>query len=273
MNLENLENQIKFKKSFLCLGLDSDISKIPNHLLKEKDPIFSFNKHLLDSLQELIVAVKINTAFYEANGSKGWVTLEKTINYINKNYPDLYTIADAKRGDIGNTSDKYAQAFFKTLEFDSITVSPYMGSDSIEPFLKYKNKQTILLGLTSNKGAEDFQLSSNLENSLFERVINKSKNWKNSHNLMYVVGATKSDYLKDIRKIVPDSFLLIPGVGSQGGSLKETFENGANNNVGLLVNSSRSIIYASNKEDYLIEAFKVAAELQIEMKDLLLSYD
>ena len=273
MNLENLENQIKFKKSFLCLGLDSDISKIPNHLLKEKDPIFSFNKQLLDSLNELIVAVKINTAFYEANGSKGWITLEKTINYINQNYPSLYTIADAKRGDIGNTSDKYAQAFFKSLEFDSITVSPYMGSDSIEPFLKYKNKQTILLGLTSNKGAEDFQLFPNLENSLFERVLHKSKQWKNSHNLMYVVGATKSDYLKDIRKIVPNNFLLIPGVGAQGGSLKETFENGANNKVGLLVNSSRSIIYASNDENYLIEAFKVASILQKEMENLLASYD
>ena len=273
MNLENLHSQIKLKQSFLCLGLDSDISKIPNHLLKENDPIFSFNKCLLDSLKELIVAVKINTAFYEANGSKGWITLEKTINYINQNYPDLYTIADAKRGDIGNTSDKYAQAFFKTLDFDSITVSPYMGSDSIEPFLKYEDKQTILLGLTSNKGAEDFQLFPDLENSLFKRVLNKSKNWKNSHNLMYVVGATKSDYLKDIRKIIPDNFLLIPGVGAQGGSLKETFKNGANVNVGLLVNSSRSIIYASNNEDYLIEAYKVAAELQIEMKDLLVSYD
>ena len=273
MNLENLENQIKFKKSFLCLGLDSDISKIPTHLLKEKDPIFVFNKYLVDSLNKLIVAVKINTAFYEANGSKGWITLEKTINYINENYPELYTIADAKRGDIGNTSDKYAQAFFKTLDFDSITVSPYMGSDSIEPFLKYKNKQTILLALTSNKGAEDFQLFPNLENSLFERVLNKSKQWENSNNLMYVVGATKSEYLKDIRKIVPNNFLLIPGVGAQGGSLKETFENGANNKIGLLINSSRSIIYASVNEDYLIEAFKVASVIQKEMKTLLVRYD
>ena len=273
MNLNNLILEIKRKKTFLCLGLDSDLSKIPSFLLKESDPVFSFNKSLIDSLNEIIVAIKINTAFYEVNGSKGWITLEKTINYINLKYPKLFTIADAKRGDIGNTSDKYAKAFFENLSFDSITVSPFMGSDSVEPFLKYKDKYTILLGLTSNNGSKDFQTFPSEKNSLFKQVLEKSKQWKGSDNLMYVVGATKSDYLKDIRKIVPDSFLLIPGVGAQGGSLKETFENGANNNVGLLVNSSRSIIYASNKEDYLIEAFKVAAELQIEMKDLLVSYD
>ncbi|MBT3443120.1 MAG: orotidine-5'-phosphate decarboxylase [Flavobacteriaceae bacterium] len=270
MDITHLEKQIQHKQSFLCLGLDSDLSKIPNHLLNKVDPIFSFNKSLLDSLNELIVAVKINTAFYEANGSSGWLTLEKTIRYINNNYPDLFTIADAKRGDIGNTSDKYAQAFFNTLEFDSITVSPYMGSDSIAPFLKYKDKQTILLGLTSNKGAEDFQLFPDLNNSLFKRVLTQSKQWNHSNNLMYVVGATKAAYLKDIRSIVPDNFLLIPGVGTQGGSLKEIFDNGANNKIGLLVNSSRSIIYASKKEDYLIEAFKVAQKLQFEMKQLIL---
>ena len=201
MDLNNLVLEIKRKKSFLCLGLDSDLSKIPSHLLKESDPIFSFNKNLIDSLHEIIVAVKINTAFYEANGSNGWITLEKTINYINLKYPNLFTIADAKRGDIGNTSDKYAKAFFENLSFDSITVSPYMGSDSVEPFLKYKNKHTILLGLTSNNGSQDFQNFPNVENSLFKQVLKKSKDWKSSDRLMYVIGATKSYYLKEIRSL------------------------------------------------------------------------
>ena len=197
MKTSFLRDQIVLKKSFLCLGLDSDLDKIPKHLLDESDPIFTFNKILLDSLNKLIVAVKINTAFYEAYGHKGWKTLERTIKYINKNYPDLFTIADAKRGDIGNTSDKYANAFFSNMDFDSVTVSPYMGNDSVEPFLAYNNKHTILLALTSNKGSNDFQISSNQENNLFKKVLKISKQWKNSNNLMYVVGATKASFLKD----------------------------------------------------------------------------
>ena len=269
MKTSFLRDQIVLKKSFLCLGLDSDLDKIPKHLLNESDPIFAFNKILLDSLNKLIVAVKINTAFYEAYGHKGWKTLEKTIKYINKNYPDLFTIADAKRGDIGNTSDKYAKAFFSNMDFDSVTVSPYMGNDSVEPFLEYNNKHTILLALTSNKGSNDFQISSNQENNLFKKVLKISKQWKNSNNLMYVVGATKASFLKDIRSIVPNSFLLIPGIGAQGGDLKETFKNGANKDVGLLVNSSRSIIYAGDGEDFIKCSYNEARRLQQEMQILL----
>ena len=269
MKTSFLRDQIVLKKSFLCLGLDSDLDKIPKHLLNESDPIFTFNKILLDSLNKLIVAVKINTAFYEAYGHKGWKTLEKTIKYINKNYPDLFTIADAKRGDIGNTSDKYAKAFFSNMDFDSVTVSPYMGNDSVEPFLAYNNKHTILLALTSNKGSNDFQISSNQENNLFKKVLKISKQWKNSNNLMYVVGATKASFLKDIRSIVPNSFLLIPGIGAQGGDLKETFKNGANKDVGLLVNSSRSIIYAGDGEDFIKCSYNEARRLQQEMQILL----
>ena len=269
MKTSFLRDQIVLKKSFLCLGLDSDLDKIPKHLLNESDPIFTFNKILLDSLNKLIVAVKINTAFYEAYGHKGWKTLERTIKYINKNYPDLFTIADAKRGDIGNTSDKYAKAFFSKMDFDSVTVSPYMGNDSVEPFLAYNNKHTILLALTSNKGSNDFQISSNQENNLFKKVLKISKQWKNSNNLMYVVGATKALFLKDIRSIVPNSFLLIPGIGAQGGDLKETFKNGANKDIGLLVNSSRSIIYAGDGEDFIKCSYNEAHRLQQEMQILL----
>jgi len=269
MKTSFLRDQIVLKKSFLCLGLDSDLDKIPKHLLNESDPIFTFNKILLDSLNKLIVAVKINTAFYEAYGHKGWKTLERTIKYINKNYPDLFTIADAKRGDIGNTSDKYAKAFFSNMDFDSVTVSPYMGNDSVEPFLAYNNKHTILLALTSNKGSNDFQISSNQENNLFKKVLKISKQWKNSNNLMYVVGATKASFLKDIRSIVPNSFLLIPGIGAQGGDLKETFKNGVNKDVGLLVNSSRSIIYAGDGEDFIKCSYNEAHRLQQEMQILL----
>jgi orotidine-5'-phosphate decarboxylase len=269
MKTSFLRDQIVLKKSFLCLGLDSDLDKIPKHLLNESDPIFTFNKILLDSLNKLIVAVKINTAFYEAYGHKGWKTLERTIKYINKNYPDLFTIADAKRGDIGNTSDKYAKAFFSNMDFDSVTVSPYMGNDSVEPFLAYNNKHTILLALTSNKGSNDFQISSNQENNLFKKVLKISKQWKNSNNLMYVVGATKASFLKDIRSIVPNSFLLIPGIGAQGGDLKKTFKNGANKDIGLLVNSSRSIIYAGDGEDFIKCSYNEAHRLQQEMQILL----
>ena len=269
MKTSFLKDQIISKNSFLCLGLDSDINKIPSFLLKKSDPIFSFNKLLLDSLNELIVSVKINTAFYEVNGSKGWETLEKTIDYINQKYPNLFTIADAKRGDIGNTSDMYAQAFFNHMKFDSITVSPYMGNDSIEPFLKYKDKHTIVLGLTSNKGANDFQFSTNTDQDLFKKVLVKSQEWKNSENLMYVVGATKASFLKDVRLIVPNSFLLIPGVGAQGGNLEDTFNNGVNDQIGILINSSRSIIYAGNDENFLKKSYMEAKKLQSKMSILL----
>ena len=269
MDVKFLKNQILNKNSFLCLGLDSDIKKIPVHLMKEDDPVFTFNKLLLDSLNQLIVAVKINTAFYESEGSKGWKTLEKTIEYINTNYPQLFTIADAKRGDIGNTSDKYAQAFFKHMDFDSVTVSPYMGRDSIEPFLKYDDKYTILLGLTSNTGANDFQISDKSELDLFKLVLKKSQNWINSKNLMYVIGATKSTYLKEVRSIIPNNFLLIPGVGAQGGSLTETYTNGVNDDIGILVNSSRSIIYAGNDINFLEKSLEEAKSVQNKMKILL----
>ena len=274
MDKAELIKQINIKKSFLCLGLDTDLEKIPQHLKNETDPVFSFNKKLIDELNKIIIAIKINTAFYESRGSEGWISLEKTIKYINSNYPEIFTIADAKRGDIGNTSDNYARAFFKNLNFDSITVSPYMGNDSIEPFLKYKDKHTILLTLTSNTGSDDFQFFKSDNNNLFEEVIVKSKNWEGSENLMYVVGATKSNYLKKIRKLVPDSFLLIPGVGVQGGNLKDTFINGANEKVGILINSSRSIIYAGNGLDFSKKSYLVAKSYQSEMEKLLKSkYD
>ena len=274
MDKAELIKQINIKKSFLCLGLDTDLEKIPQHLKNETDPVFSFNKKLIDELNKIIIAIKINTAFYESRGSEGWISLEKTIKYINSNYPEIFTIADAKRGDIGNTSDNYARAFFKNLNFDSITVSPYMGNDSIEPFLKYKDKHTILLTLTSNTGSDDFQFFKSDNNNLFEEVIVKSKNWEGSENLMYVVGATKSNYLKKIRKLVPDSFLLIPGVGAQGGNLKDTFINGANEKVGILINSSRSIIYAGNGLDFSKKSYLVAKSYQSEMEKLLNSkYD
>ena len=274
MDKAELIKQINIKKSFLCLGLDTDLEKIPQHLKNETDPAFSFNKKLIDELNKIIIAIKINTAFYESRGAEGWISLEKTIKYINSNYPEIFTIADAKRGDIGNTSDNYARAFFKNLNFDSITVSPYMGNDSIEPFLKYKDKHTILLTLTSNTGSDDFQFFKSDNNNLFEEVIVKSKDWEGSENLMYVVGATKSNYLKKIRKLVPDSFLLIPGLGAQGGNLKDTFINGANEKVGILINSSRSIIYAGNGLDFSKKSYLVAKSYQSEMEKLLNSkYD
>ena len=274
MDKAELIKQINIKKSFLCLGLDTDLEKIPQHLKNETDPAFSFNKKLIDELNKIIIAIKINTAFYESRGSEGWISLEKTIKYINSNYPEIFTIADAKRGDIGNTSDNYARAFFKNLNFDSITVSPYMGNDSIEPFLKYKDKHTIILTLTSNTGSDDFQFFKSDNNNLFEEVIVKSKDLEGSENLMYVVGATKSNYLKKIRKLVPDSFLLIPGLGAQGGNLKDTFINGANEKVGILINSSRSIIYAGNGLDFSKKSYLVAKSYQSEMEKLLNSkYD
>jgi len=269
MTTEHLVEQIKKKNSFLCIGLDVDLAKIPKHLLKEDDPIFSFNKAIIDATYHLCVAYKPNVAFYEAYGLKGWQALEKTINYLNSQHPEIFTIADAKRGDIGNTSSRYAKAFFENLGFDSITVAPYMGRDSVEPFLAVENKHTILLALTSNQGASDFQTLKVNDQDLYKEVIRVSKTWKNSEKLMYVVGATKAEYLAEIRKIIPDSFLLVPGVGAQGGSLQEVCKYGMNEQVGLLVNSSRGIIYASDGADFAIAAAKKAESLQLEMKTIL----
>jgi len=269
MTTQQLTTQILKKKSFLCIGLDVDLDKIPKHLLNESDPIFAFNKAIIDATHHLCVAYKPNIAFYEAYGLKGWKALEKTIAYLNENHPDIFTIADAKRGDIGNTSTRYAKAFFEDLNFDSLTVAPYMGKDSVEPFLAFDGKHTILLALTSNPGAEDFQRKSFGNKALYEHVIETSLTWKNSDKLMYVVGATQAKSLEDIRRIIPDSFLLIPGVGAQGGSLQEVCKYGMNANVGLLVNSSRGIIYASNQEDFAVAASKKAKELQLQMTEIM----
>ncbi len=269
MTTENLISEIKKKKSFLCVGLDVDLEKIPKFLLEEEDPIFFFNKAIIDATHQYTVAYKPNTAFYEAYGLKGWESLEKTIHYLNENYPEIFTIADAKRGDIGNTSSRYAKAFFEDLGFDSVTVAPYMGKDSVEPFLAFENKHTILLALTSNEGAFDFQTQQIGGEELYKRVLKISKGWTHSDNLMYVVGATKAEYFADIRKIIPNSFLLVPGVGAQGGSLKEVCKYGLTENVGLLVNSSRGIIYASNKNDFAEAAAKEAKNMQLEMKTIL----
>lgn len=273
MKKEDLLIQIKTKKSFLCIGLDTDIQKIPKFLLESEDPIFEFNKKIIDATNSYCVAYKPNIAFYESLGINGWKALEKTINYLNSSYPEIFTIADAKRGDIGNTSSMYAKAYFETLNFDSITINPYMGKDSVEPFLEYKNKHTILLALTSNVGAFDFQTKNIVDNSnkLYEEVIKTSTSWENSNQLMYVVGATKASYLKEIRNIVPNNFLLVPGVGAQGGDLKEVCDNGLNNEVGLLINSSRSIIYASNDTNFDIDAAKNAQEIQSQMGYILSS--
>jgi orotidine-5'-phosphate decarboxylase len=273
MKKEDLLTQIKNKKSFLCIGLDTDLKKIPKFLLDSDDPIFNFNKKIIDATNKYCIAYKPNIAFYESQGLKGWKALEQTIDYINTNYPEIFTIADAKRGDIGNTSSMYAKAYFETLNFDSITISPYMGKDSVEPFLEYNNKHTILLALTSNVGAFDFQTRdiADTSNKLYEEVIKTSTGWKNSNQLMYVVGATKATYLTDIRKIVPNNFLLIPGVGAQGGDLKEVCDNGMNNEVGLLINSSRSIIYASNDTNFDVDAAKNSQEIQSKMEAILTS--
>ena len=265
MTTEQLVDQIHKKKSFLCIGLDTDLGKIPSHLLKEEDPIFAFNKAIIDATHHLCVAYKPNMAFYEAYGVKGWKSLEKTIKYLNTNYPEHFTIADAKRGDIGNTSTRYAKAFFDKLGFDSITIAPYMGKDSVEPFLAFENKHTFLLALTSNVGAFDYQTRMVEGEELYKKIIRTSRTYTNAENLMYVVGATKASHLADIRKIVPDSFLLVPGVGAQGGSLKEVCQYGMNKNVGLLVNSSRGIIYASKEKDFANAAKVKAEELQGQM--------
>lgn len=265
MTSKELTEQIFKKKSFLCVGLDTDLDKIPTYLLSEKDPVFSFNKAIIDATHEYCVAYKPNIAFYEALGVDGWKALKKTIEYLHSEYPDIYTIADAKRGDIGNTSRMYAKAFFDDLGFDSITVAPYMGKDSVEPFLEFKNKHTILLALTSNEGAFDFQTSKTGGDDLYKKVIQTSKEWQNSENLMYVVGATKAEHLADIRKIIPENFLLVPGVGAQGGSLEEVCKYGITENVGLLVNSSRKIIYASDSSNFAEIAGAKAEAMQNQM--------
>ena len=269
MTTPQLVQQIKAKKSFLCIGLDVDLTKIPTHLLELEDPIFEFNKAIIDATNDLCVAYKPNIAFYEAYGLKGWQSLEKTINYLNEKHPEIFTIADAKRGDIGNTSTMYAKAFLEDLNFDSVTVAPYMGKDSVEPFLAFENKHTILLALTSNEGAFDFQTKMVNGEELYKTVIKTSKTWKNSQNLMYVVGATKAEYFTEIRKIIPNSFLLVPGVGAQGGSLSEVCKVGMNEDVGLLINSSRGIIYASAGVDFAQKAREEALKIQQEMQEIL----
>jgi orotidine-5'-phosphate decarboxylase len=270
MTTQQLTEQIQLKKSFLCIGLDVDVTKIPQHLQALEDPIFEFNKAIINATHDLCVAYKPNTAFYEAHGIKGWESLQKTINYINEKHPEIFTIADAKRGDIGNTSSMYAKAFLEDLNFDSVTVAPYMGKDSVEPFLAFENKHAILLALTSNEGAFDFQTKSVDGKELYKTVIETSKTWKNSQNLMYVVGATKAEYFTEIRKILPESFLLVPGVGAQGGSLQEVCKYGMSSNVGLLINSSRGIIYASTGTDFAEKARAEARNIQQEMEQILL---
>lgn len=269
MTTQQLVSEIRKKKSFLCIGLDVDLNKIPSHLLQEEDPIFAFNKAIIDATHHLCVAYKPNTAFYEAYGIKGWQALEKTINYINEKHPEIFTIADAKRGDIGNTSTMYAKAFFEDLAFDSVTVAPYMGKDSVEPFLAFEDKHTIMLALTSNKGAFDFQTKLVDNKELYKQVLETSTTWKNAENLMYVVGATKAEFLADIRQIIPNSFLLVPGVGAQGGNLQDVCKYGMTDNIGLLINSSRGIIYASNGEDFAEASAEKARELQEQMEVVL----
>ena len=269
MKLEDLIIQIKNKNSFLCIGLDTDINKIPKFLLNEDDPIFAFNKSIIDHTNKYCVAYKINTAFYESQGVKGWTSMKKTIDYINDNHPEIFTIADAKRGDIGNTSKMYAQSFFKDMNFDSITINPYMGSDSVKPFLEFKNKISILLGLTSNIGADDIQLKTSNNDFVFMEMIKSSKLWGNPNNMMYVVGATKTSFIEKIRSEIPNHFLLIPGVGAQGGDLNEVCKHALNDNIGIIVNSSRSIIYVSTEDDFATAAANQAMILQTQMSAIL----
>jgi orotidine-5'-phosphate decarboxylase len=269
MNYIELVEQIKIKQSFLCVGLDTDVKKLPKHLHNTTDPVFEFNKAIVDNTVKYTVAYKPNIAFYESEGPKGWVSLQKTVDYIRTHFPEIFIIADAKRGDIGNTSKLYARAFFENMDVDAITVAPYMGEDSVSPFLGYDNKWVILLALTSNKGADDFQYHNQSGKRLFDTVLEKSQQWANKEQMMYVVGATRAEMLKDIRKIVPDHFLLVPGVGAQGGSLKEVAKYGMNKNCGLLVNSSRGIIFADSSENFATVAGEKAKEIQEEMAELL----
>ncbi len=263
MTRQQLINQIKKKQSCLCVGLDTDITKIPKHLLAEPDPVYSFNKAIIDATKDLCVSYKINTAFYEALGVKGWEAMEKTVHYIGDEH---FKIADAKRGDIGNTSDQYAKAFFEALPFDSVTVAPYMGEDSVKPFLQYEGKWAIVLGLTSNTGAKDFELQQAGDGLLYEKVMKTVTEWGTPENLMFVVGATQADSFTNIRKLTPDHFYLVPGVGAQGGSLKEISEKAMNKDCGILVNASRAIIYASDGEDFADAAKNVAQQYSNEMK-------
>ena len=274
MNRNQLFQLIQKKKSFLCVGLDTDINKIPKHLLNGEDPIFEFNKGIVDATHEITVAYKPNLAFYESLGVKGWESLEKTVSYIRSVTNDIFLIADAKRGDIGNTSAMYAKTFFETFDFDAVTLAPYMGLDTVSPFLKYKDKWSIILALTSNSSAADFQYleDKNTGKLLFETVLDTSKTWATDDQIMYVVGATKAEALEKIRKNIPDHFLLVPGVGAQGGSLKEVAKYGMNDHCGLLVNSSRGIIYASSGEDWKEQARMAAKEMQVEMGGYLKEY-
>ena len=270
MNRQELFNNILRKQSFLCVGLDTDIKKIPPHLLKEDDPVFAFNQAIIDATQDCCVAYKPNLAFYESLGVKGQIALEKTVDYIRRNYPDQFIIADAKRGDIGNTSEMYARAVFEFSDFNAVTVAPYMGEDSVKPFLIYPDKWVVLLALTSNKGSQDFQLTTDVNGErLFEKVLKKSQEWANADQMMYVVGATQGKMFEDIRKIVPNHFLLVPGVGAQGGSLEEVARYGLNAQCGLLVNSSRQIIYADPTERFAEAAREEAQKVQEEMKGYL----
>ena len=268
MNRKESVNQIKTKRSFLCVGLDTDLKKVPQHILNEEDPIFAFNKAIIDATADYCVAYKPNLAFYEAFGVKGLISFEKTIKYLKEQYPSHFIVADAKRGDIGNTSAMYARTFFEEYDVDSLTVAPYMGEDSVTPFLGYKDKWVIVLALTSNKGSHDFQLTEDKNGErLFEKVLHTSQQWGDKNNMMYVVGATQGRMFEDIRKLVPEHFLLVPGVGAQGGSLEEVCKYGMNADCGLLVNSSRGIIYASNGTDFATVAGEKAKELQHQMDE------
>lgn len=269
MTNKQLFDQIKHKRSFLCVGLDVDLEKIPAHLLALEDPLFEFSKAIIDATAPYAVAFKPNIAFFETYGVTGWKALEKVMRYLNQNYPEIFTIADAKRGDIGNTATRYAKAFFETLNFDAITVAPYMGKDSVEPFLAFENKHSIMLALTSNTGANDFQYLKSDGKPLYTHVIKSAMKWNNKERLMFVVGATKSSALAEIRSLIPHTFLLVPGVGAQGGSLDEVAKHGLNSTCGLLVNSSRGIIYKSNASDFRIKAAIAAKELQSQMEVLL----
>ncbi len=272
MNCEQLTEQIIKKGSFLCVGLDTDVNKIPMHLLATEDPIFEFNKAIVDATAQYCVAYKPNLAFYEAEGTRGWISFEKTVDYIKKNYPEILIIADAKRGDIGNTSEMYAKAFFDDCGVDAVTLSPYMGLDTVKPFLSHKGKWAVLLALTSNPSSSDFETERMADGSyLYEMVLRKSKEWGNEDNTMYVVGATKAEMLADIRKIIPNHFLLVPGVGAQGGSLSDVVKYGINSQCGLLVNSSRGIIYADTTENFAVVAGEEARKLRDEMQQLMIN--
>lgn len=269
MTKQEIVEQIGKKKSLLCVGLDTDITKIPKYLLELEDPVFEFNKKIINATADYSIAFKLNTAFYESMGINGWSSLDKTIKYINENYPEIFSIADAKRGDIGNTSKMYASAFLEKMNFDSITVSPYMGEDSVKPFLEYKDKWIIILGLTSNIGASDFQFQKVENKELYKMVIEKTSIYGNHQNTMYVVGATKSEFIKEIRKIIPSHFLLVPGIGAQGGNLENVCKYGLNKDFGLIINSSRSIIYADNTENFDFAAMKEAKKIQKKISELL----